>query len=1453
MITLKRFSVILLAILYVFLLKVNAQNFEWLKKYNSGYVNTVSSNLDSNLASLFIYREGNTPNFDTLTFDSIQFISTNTIPNIYSSFVLKHNPKGKVIAALKMEGVWMYNMCTGKDNAYYLIGQFKDSVTLNSQQYLSKNGRLLFIKLDQQLNFTWIRQTLVDTFQKLKIFNSDNRVYFICETAGAVKFGNNHYNFEPFHSNLTNYTTVFGEINQFDGKFKWTNYFFNNNGGQNLDLNHFVKLNSQLFFVGQIGVSFQIRPQVIIKNDTLADGGFLIKTDSLGTYIRSLKIGEHVSTIASDGKKLYISGNYSDSIKWNQKVYKTGYQGTYSNCWGVFLGSLDSNLNKQWFYSPKNKITTPKNTSGTAVFYNAIYDKAFLYFSGGMSLPIEINNQSISPTLASNGFYNSDILILKMDLLGNPLWARNAGTDRGVVMSMSVFPEKHLFLGGSFIGTFKLGQFVIKSSFQSPNGFITKISDNAIIRGSVSAGPYCAGDTIKIPYIKIGDYDTSNYFIAELSDEQGNFNGAHRELGRLKSNQDSSISGLLPLFKVGSSEKYRIRILSTAPAVQSYYKVDTLRLLIYSRDKANAGNDTTICKGDSLLLRTYGGTKWTWSPKYKMKDSTARETMVWPDVSTTYKIIIADSSGCGEADTAFKTIYVRNELSVRFYTPIDTTVCIGGTMPLIASFHGGDSLGYSWQWASIDASGNHSFLKTSSGKQADTFLYTMPPGEKDSMRFILYLGDGCTPKTAFYTYTLKVRKTPTQGLFAHADTALCPGTAMPAVIHFTGAPAGKLSWLWQENNSFNQWIQRRSGSNKPSDTWLYTLPLNWKGLKKIRVTLSDACSGLKDTAVMNITPRDTLKLSLNTGDTKLCKGQSFTWKASGKDGYAPGYKYVWIDILSGDTLSLADTLRMVANKNKHIRVNLQDGCMPKSVEKSITITVHPELNSDILFNNTTANDTVLCYGQSIDYKAAATGGKSSGYTYRWLLGGTQINTQDQLQLALNDYKSFAGGKTRLLLITSDGCTLPDDSSEIEIDLLAPLAQSVNYPDSICHGSSAQFKTIASGGKGNYTFKWMDDASDILSNTDAYAFLHSSTQTGIINHRVLVSDGCSFNDTTIRQSELLGPLRLTISASDPCPADALALSAITSGGKASAHLIRWYNNGILIGSGGGIGISTGGLSRTITAILSDGCSNPPDTQTISTGSRPGVQISASDICMGDETSLLASSTNAAKAQAYQWRIDGLLQSTADSLLRKTFAATGNYSVKVTAISGGNCNGNDSVNVEIIAKPEADFDFVHFNAQVPIPFQFNNRSLYSQSWIWNFGTGDTSMRSDPLYKFGDTGRFKIVLIASNQGKCFDTAIQIIPVYPSIEFYFPNAFSPNGNRINEHFGLQPAQWFMVKAYNLKIFNRWGEMVFNSDHMEEPWDGNGAQQGVYIWKAEIRDVYNVLHELKGVVEVMR
>lgn len=252
--------------------------------------------------------------------------------------------------------------------------------------------------------------------------------------------------------------------------------------------------------------------------------------------------------------------------------------------------------------------------------------------------------------------------------------------------------------------------------------------------------------------------------------------------------------------------------------------------------------------------------------------------------------------------------------------------------------------------------------------------------------------------------------------------------------------------------------------------------------------------------------------------------------------------------------------------------------------------------------------------------------------------------------------------------------------------------------------------------------------------------------------------------------------------------------------------------------------------------------------------PTSDISVKGICLGDSTTLLSVENGTAEVVNWQWQSKEFNLTTEKAELKHRFSKPGEYKVKVLAISDNGCFAIDSTNLEIWNLPKAEFSYVHFNhASSNIPFLFTDNSLNSDGRLWIFSSGDTSLLKTLQYEFSDTGFYKITLIASLAGKCFDSASILLPVYRSFEFYFPNVFSPDRNQINESFGLSPSQIFMVKEYRMRIFNRWGEKVFDSDNSSIHWTGVGAEQGVYIYKTEIRDIYNVFHEIKGRVELLR
>ena len=87
--------------------------------------------------------------------------------------------------------------------------------------------------------------------------------------------------------------------------------------------------------------------------------------------------------------------------------------------------------------------------------------------------------------------------------------------------------------------------------------------------------------------------------------------------------------------------------------------------------------------------------------------------------------------------------------------------------------------------------------------------------------------------------------------------------------------------------------------------------------------------------------------------------------------------------------------------------------------------------------------------------------------------------------------------------------------------------------------------------------------------------------------------------------------------------------------------------------------------------------------------------------------------------------------------------------------------------------------------------------------------------------------------------------------MKFFVPNAVSLNRDGINDAFYIPGADY--VKEFNLKIYNRWGSLVFKTNNPSEAWIPSDVSNNLYIYTLNIFDIYNERHELKGVIEVVQ
>ena len=181
------------------------------------------------------------------------------------------------------------------------------------------------------------------------------------------------------------------------------------------------------------------------------------------------------------------------------------------------------------------------------------------------------------------------------------------------------------------------------------------------------------------------------------------------------------------------------------------------------------------------------------------------------------------------------------------------------------------------------------------------------------------------------------------------------------------------------------------------------------------------------------------------------------------------------------------------------------------------------------------------------------------------------------------------------------------------------------------------------------------------------------------------------------------------------------------------------------------------------------------------------------------------------------------------------------------------------ISIEPSPIADFTFSpdnpdNFNPEV----EFTDLSSGADRWFWDFDGRATSILQDPVYSFPDTGQQAVTLIVTHPSGCQDSITQIVDVEPKVTFFMPNAFTPNDDSVNDVF---KGKGFLrgFKEYNMQIWNRWGEMIFESNDPEEGWNGllgnNGrrAPGGLYLYYITLKGPRGETTQYKGYATLVR
>ncbi len=810
----------------------------------------------------------------------------------------------------------------------------------------------------------------------------------------------------------------------------------------------------------------------------------------------------------------------------------------------------------------------------------------------------------------------------------------------------------------------------------------------------------------------------------------------------------------------------------------------------------------------------------------------------------TFEYVALGLAPC-ENDTAVMTVTINQEALAGLDGTTSLCNTSGITFDLDDLLDGNNAIGV---WVELTASGQFTpgtGVFDASGLAAGDYLFT----------YTVTALDPCLPDVANFTVTIL----PNPLVDAGIDFSVCAGDA--ATLSGTGAGIGG-SYIWDggvvDGVAF-----------VPAGTTTYTV-------------IGTDANGCINTDDITITV-NSLPMVLAGTDFAICDGDGITLSGSGAGA---GATYLWTGGgIDGVTFvpAVTDTYTVTGTD--------ANGCENTD---DITVTLNPLPTVDA------GTDFAVCAGDWVTLNGAGAGIEA---TYLWTGGGV-------------DGVAFIPAGTEVYYVTGtdvNGC-INTDSIEVVVHPLPLIDAGLDFQ--VCAGDVATLSGAGAGLGGTYT--WDGGVADGLpfipvitsvytvigtdingcSNSDFIEITvnplpiseagpdHSictgdvttlgATVAGLyadLSWDGGVIDGLPFTPAvtatyTATVTDLLGCLNM-----DAVTVTLIPLPTINAGAD---FAICFGDATELNGTGAGIGGSyvwedgiTNGVTfmpdvtytYTVVGITAAGCENT-DNVTITVNPLPIVSFSAA-VFTGCAP-LKIDFTSFTVGDSYSWEFgDGETSGVADP--SHVYAYSGLFDITLSITDSLGCSAEVTYDsyIDVAETPIAEFSYSPDEIDIlDTRVHFENRSVYADTYEWSFGDGELMIgEENPDHEYPPIGNinYTVSLTATNANGCRDITEQILPIKDVLMFHIPNVFTPDGDTYNEIFFPVFVSGLDVYDYHLMLFNRYGELVFESYDANYGWNGSYCggdlvDDCVYIWKMEFGETMSDRrHYVDGHVTVIK
>ncbi len=835
----------------------------------------------------------------------------------------------------------------------------------------------------------------------------------------------------------------------------------------------------------------------------------------------------------------------------------------------------------------------------------------------------------------------------------------------------------------------------------------------------------------------------------------------------------------------------------------------------------NTSINDTVCNNSTLTLNGFPGAgSYLWSGP-GVAGATTPSVVI--NSSGNYSVSSISVSGCPLPNINYDINNVP--APVASFVASNTISCNNSVSFVNTTNYSGGNAGSSY-WSFGD--GTTSML--------DNPTHTFPGPGTYQVQLIAYSGNGCSD-TTFQNISIML---PLSCSFSY--TGNCALTPAQFTDNSYVAGGTIVSWYWNFGDG--------TSSSQQNPLHIYANAGTYNVV--LYVTSSNGCSG-SDTMQVTVSPVPQVSFLSNN----VCFGQvtQFTNTSTIPSGNI--ISYAWDFDSNGNTDNTSQnpgwTFPSSGNMNVTLIAVSNNNC---SASWSGPVTVYSQPTASFSANNS-------CEGQATPFiNNSYVVAPGAIVSFNWDFGDMSSSS---LVNPSHAYATYGNYNVVLTATTTDGCV----GTYANSITVYPVPQPSFTAPAVCKNLPTQFNNTSSIANGTITgYAWdftNDGSTDNISQNPNFVY----SADGTFNAELTVVSNFGCVATLIHPVSVYPAPNTNFVVSSSCFGTSTVFtdqSTISSGSIIARHWDFDSNGSIDAVTANPIYVyPTAGMKSVSLYTWSNNMCQSLAQKVVYVNPTPQVNFTTTDPegCPAHCTSFNSLSyVTSGSIVDYNWDF-GDNSEHGQGVTPSHCFESGVYDVTLTATTDSGCTASVTLNdaVTVYARPVAGFSWNPFDPDVLDPFvSIDDNSVNADHWWYDFSDGTTDTMSNPQHTFNteQPDSFEVTQIVWTDEGCYDTIKNVINVKPGYAIYFPNAFTPNNDGINEIF---KGAGVGIMTFKMWIYDRWGNKIFYSEDMEEGWDGrvegggsgNIAQRDVYVWKAVVKDLNEKEHKLMGHVTLVR